>query len=110
MREVFILTQNALSPKPGPLPGLLNAREILIANCVLTYNKRSCNPARVTRRIRRIGLAMSPGFSTLSPGAGLNIILHLGNDAHSPNPRHEIPAVSDDDAPAIELAAPTTRL
>jgi len=45
-----------------------------------------------------------------SGGAGLNIILHLGTDAQSPNACHEITAVGEDDGRAIELAAPATKL
>ena len=43
--------QNALSPKPGPLPGLLNAREILIANC---HFEIRANPYRCSRRAPQV--------------------------------------------------------
>jgi hypothetical protein len=56
------------------------------------------------------GYAMEPEQVSSSGGTGLNIILHLGTDAQSPNPRHEITAVGEDDARAIELAAPATKL
>ncbi len=55
------------------------------------------------------GYAVEPE-QVSSGGAGLNIILHLGTDAQSPNACHEITAVGEDDGRAIELAAPATKL
>ena len=56
------------------------------------------------------GYAVEPEQVSSSGGAGFSIILHLGTDAQSPNPRHEITAVGEDDAGAIEFAAPSTKL
>jgi len=56
------------------------------------------------------GYAVEPEQVNSSGGAGLNIILNLGTYAQSPNPRHEIAAVGEDDERAIELATLATKL